>query len=175
MSATYRIKKIDEKSVSPTTREIREKRDQVPSSDEAIREPGSHQTRWRRFSLSREGAQRSRERGGGIRPGARCCAGACARHGGCAAQPFECSPLAETDLPPAGLCLMQYRHPCAHRCHALAPWTSQPTCLAACVRAGARFGDYTAGQKLSSDDPIRHKPAPACQKCFRNGARRPSC
>ena len=31
---------------------------------------------------------------------------------------------------------------------------SQPTCLAACVRAGARFGDYTAGQKLSSDDPI---------------------
>ena len=34
------------------------------------------------------------------------------------------------------------------------PWTSQPTCLAACVRAGARFGDYTAGQKLSSDDPI---------------------
>ena len=50
---------------------------------------------------------------------------------------------------------MQYRHPCAHRCHALAPWTSQPTCLAACVRAGAKFGDCTAGQKLSSDDPIR--------------------
>ena len=34
------------------------------------------------------------------------------------------------------------------------PRTSQPVRLASCVRAGARFGDYTAGQKLSSDDPI---------------------
>ena len=34
------------------------------------------------------------------------------------------------------------------------PRTSQPVRLAPCVRAGARFGDYTATIELSSDDPI---------------------
>ena len=91
MSATCRIKQIDQTSVSPTIREIREKWDQVPSSDEAISEPGGHQWRRRRFSPSREGAERSCYRSGGCPPDARCCAGACARHGGCAAQPLACS------------------------------------------------------------------------------------
>ena len=124
------------------------------SRDHANCEPGGHQTRRRRFSPSREGAERSCYRGGGsaagrallrrrLRPPRRLCS-----------PTVRMLTLDEIDFPPSGLCFMRYTPPVRPLVPQPVPWTSQPVFLASCVREGARFGDYTAGQKLPSDDPI---------------------